>query len=69
MCHFCYDTKTGKAYNMEEGYIDDIHGIDKRVRIRPFVTDTELFYYTHTHLNPDDFEEPNPTLYIIKLKK
>ena len=67
--HFCYDTKTGKSYNMLDGYTDDINGIEERVGIRPLVTDSELFYYWHTNMKPDDKEEPNPTLYIIKLKK
>ena len=67
--HFCYDTKTGKGYNMQDGYTDDINGIEQKVKIRPLITDSEIFYYLHTHLKPDDLEEPNPTLYIIKLKK
>ena len=66
---FCYDTKTGTGYNMQDGYTDDINGIDKPVQIRPFNFDTEMFYYLHTHMKPDDLEEPNPTLYIGKLKK
>ena len=67
--HFCYDTKTGKGYNMLDGYTDDINGIEKRVSIHPLHTDSEIFYYWHTNMKPDDREEPNPTLYIIKLKK
>ena len=66
---FCYDTKTGKGYNMQDGFMDDINGIDKPVVIRPFNLDTETFYYLHTHINPGDLEEPNPTLYIGRLKK
>ena len=67
--HFCYDTKTGKGYSMLEGYTDDINGIEKRVDIRPLNTDSETFYYWYTHMKPGDHEEPNPTLYIIKLRK
>jgi len=67
--YFCYDIKTGKGYNMKDGFMDDINGIDKRVSIRPFNHDTEMFYYLHTHMKPGDLEEPNPTLYIGKLKK
>ena len=67
--YFCYDTKTGKGYNMQDGFTDDINGIDKPVKIRPFSHDTEMFYYLHTNMNPGDLEEPNPTLYIGKLKK
>jgi len=68
-CHFCYDTKAGKGYNMLDGYTDDINGIEKRVSILPLHTDSEIFYYWHTNMKPDDREESNPTLYIIKLKK
>jgi hypothetical protein len=67
--HFCYDTKTGQGYNMQDGYKDDIHGIEERVFIHPLSTDSEYFYYWYTHMNPNDLEEPNPTLYIGKLKK
>ncbi|GHT59008.1 hypothetical protein AGMMS50239_04690 [Bacteroidia bacterium] len=67
---FCYDTKTGKGYNMQDDkYMDDINQIEDPVRICPFNLDTEMFYYLHTHMKPDDLEEPNPTLYIGKLKK
>ena len=72
-CFFCYDTKTGKGYNIKtqdgNGYIDDINQIEKRIRVRPFSLDTEMFYYLHTHIDPDDLEEPNPTLYIGTFKK
>jgi hypothetical protein len=55
---------------MERGkYIDDIHQIEDPVRIHPFNLDTEMFYYLHTHMKSDNLEEPNPTLYIGKLKK
>ena len=64
---FCYDTKTGKGYHMQDGFTDDINLIEEPVRIRPFASDTEWFYYLHTHMKPDDIEEPNPTLYIGKL--
>jgi len=66
--NFCYDTKTGKGYHMQGGYTDDINPIEKRVVIRPSVLDPELFYYLHTDMRPNDREEPNPTLYIGKLK-
>ena len=48
------------TYNGRFGASDGIH---------PLVTDSEIFYYWHTHMKPEDKEEPNPTLYIIKLKK
>ena len=54
---------------MQDGYTDDIHGIKERIRIRPLSTNTEYIYYWHTHMNPNDLEEPNPTLYFGKLKK
>ena len=66
---FCYDTKTGKGYNMEKGYTDDINPIEDKILIRPLITDTDVFYYWYTHMNPDDLDEANPTLYIGKLKK
>jgi len=67
---FCYDTKTGKGYNMKNGFTDDFHQIEKRINIRPFASNTELFYYWHTHMNEADINtEPNPTLYIGRLKK
>jgi len=67
--NFCYDTKTGERYKMgRDRYRDDIHDIDP-VIIYPFHTNPEMFYYLHTHMKPDDLEEPNPTLYIGKLKK
>jgi len=65
---FCHDTKTGKGYNVRDGFTDDIQHIEK-IAIRPFHTNPEMFYYWYTHMNPDDLEEPNPTLYIGKLKK
>ena len=68
-CFFCYDTKTGKGYNTQNGFTDDINKIEKRVKIHPLKSDTEMFYYLHTNMKPDDLEEPNPTLYIGKLKK
>ena len=66
---FCYDTKTGKGHNMQDGYTDDFNKIEKRVKIRPLKSDTEMFYYLHTNMKPDDREEPNPTLYVGRLKK
>ena len=66
--YYCYDTKAEKTYNMQDGYIDDINQIKEPVRIQPFNLDTEMFYYLHTKMKPDDKEEPNPTLYIGKLK-
>jgi hypothetical protein len=67
--YFCYDTKTGKGHNMQDGYTDDILQMETPVRIRPCNLDTEMFYYLHTSMKPEDEEEPNPTLFIGKLKK
>jgi hypothetical protein len=67
---FCYDTKTGNGYNMKNGFTDDLHQIVERINIRPFAMNTELFYYWHTHINEKDaLHEPNPTLYIGRLRK
>ena len=66
---FCYDMKIGKGYNMQDGFTDDIHQIEERITVFPLSTDSEQFYYWHTHIKPNEFEEPNPTLYIGKLKK
>ena len=68
---FCHDTKTGINYNSVK-YKDDSNNIEELVgnrSIRPMSNNTELFYYWHTHMNPNDLEEPNPTIYIGKLKK
>ena len=66
---FCFDTKTGKGYNIQDGYTDYFNNIEKRVSIRPLSTNPDMFCYWHTHMNPDDLEEPNPTIYIGTLKK
>ena len=67
--HFCYDTETGKGYTMQDGFTDDVNNIEKRIDIRPVGLNTEIFYYWHTNMRPGDREEPNPTIYIGKLKK
>ena len=67
--YFCFDTKKNKGYNVQDGYSDDINQLKEPVRIRPLSTNTEMFYYLHTNMKPDDREEPNPTLYIGRLKK
>ena len=65
--HFVFDTKTGIGYNMQDGFTVD--GIASRVSIRPLNTNPEMFYFWYTHMEYDDMEEPNPTLYIRRLKK
>ena len=65
---FCYDLRTGKSFDNEDGFVDDIHTREK-VIIRPFWFDSNMFYYLHTSMKPDDIKEPNPTLYIGRLKK
>jgi hypothetical protein len=65
---FCYDTKTDKGYNMENGVDDDIHHTGK-VDIRPLDLAAGTFYYLHTKEDESLEEEPNPTLYIGTLKK
>ena len=69
MYYFCYDTKTGQGYNMQDGYTVDMHHIETPVKIRPLNLNAEMFYFRHTNMDPDDIEEPNPTIYIGKLKK
>ena len=66
--YFCHDLKSGESYNMKDGFRDDIYTGEK-VIIRPFDNDANKFYYLHTHLNEDDFDEPNPTLYIGTFKQ
>ena len=67
---YCFDTVTTKGYNvLNDEFIDDIHQIGDLIKIRPVTMNTEYYYYLHTNMNPNDLEEPNPTLYIGKLKK
>lgn len=66
--YFCYDIKTGKGYNLEKGYTDDIY-CGENVEIRPFPHDSERFYYLHTTIKDTDKDEPNPTLYIGRFKQ
>lgn len=68
---FCYDTKTGKGYSMQDGYKDDVMHDGMIVKMRPFIQNTDKFYYLVTDVaeNLDSEEEPNPTLYIGTLKK
>ena len=66
---FVFDTKTGKSSNMQGGFIDDINNIEERIIISPLTTNSEIFYFWHTHMDPDDFEEPNPTLYVGRLRR
>ena len=65
--YFCHDTKTGKSYNMKDGYKDDIY-TGENVKIRPLNSDANQFYFLHTEISDTDLEEPNPTLYIGRLK-
>ena len=64
---FVHDLKTGESYNIKEGITDDIYTVEK-VIIRPLPNDANKYYYLHTHLNGDDYDEPNPTLYVGTLK-
>ena len=66
--YFCFDTETGISYNSKYSR-EELRGKDGKRMIRPICNNTELFYYWHTHVKPGDVEEPNPTLYIGKLKK
>ena len=66
--YFCHDLQSGESYNMKDGFTDDVYTGEKVV-IRPFANDANKFYYLHTNLKEDDFDEPNPTLYIGTLKQ
>ena len=80
---FCYDMETeikynvlifepqkGSSYTSRSGVlIENAPGGDQTRRIRAVNNNPNLLYYLHTGMNPEDLEEPNPTLYIIKLKK
>lgn len=65
---FCHDTKTRISYNMKDGYKDDLC-TGENVKIRPLNSDTNHFYFLHTQMSDTDLEEPNPTLYIGRLKE
>ena len=66
--YFCYDFETGMSYNSKYSR-DELYGIEGKRMFRPISNNTELFYYFHTHMEPGVLEEPNPTLYIGKLKQ
>ena len=53
---------------MKDGYKDDIY-TGENVKIRPLNSDANQFYFLHTEISDTDLEEPNPTLYIGRLKK
>lgn len=67
----CYDTQTSKGYCLKDGYVDNVKHNGIAVTIRPFIQNTEKFYYlvTDTGGNTGLNEEPNPTLYIGTLKR
>ena len=65
--YFCFDTKTGISYNSKYSFEELYKG--ERM-IRPISNNTELFYYWRTHMNENDLHnEPNPTLYVCRLKQ
>ena len=61
---YCYDLKTGKSYDC----VDKMFTIRKWIKLIPDKHNPELFYYWQTHFKPNELEEPNPTLYIGRLK-
>jgi len=65
---FYYDIKTGQCYKFNGVYSDDIH-TKENVRIRPFDSNSNMFYYLHTIINDTAKEEPNPTLFVGTLKE
>jgi len=62
---YIYDMIEKKAYNI---VVSDGTLKEDRIFVRLFLNNPEMFYYSLTNFKPDDFEEPNPTLYIGKLK-
>ena len=67
---YCFDMETKKGYNvLNDEFMDDINQIEEPVKIRPLTMKTDYFYYLSTRMKPEDFEEPNPTLFIGKLKQ
>ena len=66
--HFYYDIKTGKGYKFSGAFTDDVY-TGAKVRIRPFDSNSNMFYYLHTNIDDTAKDEPNPTLYIGTLKK
>jgi len=65
--YFCFDTETGKSNNSKYSR-DEMNGTEGKKMIRPISNNTELYYYFHSNMKPEDIEEPNPTFYIGKLK-
>jgi len=59
---YCYDLETGKTYN-------DLTFEPDKCNYYPVDNNPEFLFRLYTKINSDDFEEPNPTLYLIKLKK
>ena len=66
---FCHDMEQGLSYNTIYKHKEVYIRTEFKKRIRPISNNTELFYYLQTDTEPDDLEEPNPTLYIGKLKQ
>ena len=64
MISYCYDLKTGKHYDC----VDKMFTISKWIKLIPDKHNPELIYYWKTNFKPDDLFEPNPTLYIGRLK-
>ena len=59
---YCYDIETGKTYN-------DLTFEPDKSKYYPIDNNPEFLYLLNSNINPDDLEEPNPTLFLIKLKK
>ena len=71
---YCYDLETGRMYNdltfkLKKDIIENNDGDYLVNTMRPVINNPEFLYCLHTNINSDDLEEPNPTLYLIKLKK
>ncbi|WP_268121655.1 6-bladed beta-propeller [Roseivirga pacifica] len=65
--HFFYDLKQQKGYNIK-GELNDEHYGDDPIRIYPIAHEANTFYFYQKKLEEGQIEEPNPTIYFVKLK-
>ena len=63
---FIHNQETGQSANMRDGIEDDIHN-NKKVMIDP-LQDNYFYYQFSPEPSDEDMEEPNPDIYIGKLK-
>lgn len=65
--YFCYDKKEQKGYNLTNGFKEEKYQFEN-IQLSPSNSDPNTFYYTKAK-EVDEGEEPNPTLFIVKLKE